>query len=131
MSQATQEVLVQRLNALVEGLDPAECETLMVELAEHILMSRYGFVFDEDMKEMNPGAFDKTTTYQKINDGKAILISPKGYEIVSEENVGRNGCYRVTLRECKRSSFDNEERAARIPHLERGGFIKRYQSRKR
>lgn len=131
MIEETQEILKQRLDALVEGLNPNDCEKLFLELAEYVILAKYGFVLSDDMKELNPGAFDRTTTIQSINGGKAILISPKGFEVVSEENVGSNGCYRVTLRERKKSSFEGSVREGNVPHLERGGFIKRHQSRKR
>lgn len=131
MTKETEDALGQRLKDLVKDLPPEECEKLLVDMAEYILMARYGFVFDENMRELNPGGFHQSTTYQSFNDGKAILVSPKGYEVVSEENVGSNGCYRVTLRERKRSSFESAPREGNIPHLERGGFIKRYQGRQR
>jgi len=131
MIEETADVLKQRLDAMVEGLDPKECEKLLVDMAEYVLMARYGFVLDDQMKELNPGTFDRSTTIQTINGGKAVLVSPKGYEVISEENVGSNGCYRVTLRERKRSSFEGSPRAGNVPHLERGGFIKRYLGRQR
>lgn len=131
MIEETQVAMAARLEALVKDLPPDECEKLLVEFAEYILMGRYGFVFDDNMREINPGGFRHSTTYQSFNEGKAILVSPKGYEVVSEENVGSNGCYRVTLRERKRSSFESAPREGNVPHLERGGFLKRYQGRKR
>jgi len=130
MIEETEKVLQERLEALVKDLPPAECDKLLVEMAEYVMMAKYGIVMSDSIKKMTVRPHSNTTTIQSFNDGKAVLISPKGYEIVSEENVGSNGCYRVTMRENKRSSFeDSPDRKRNIPHLERGGFISRYKGR--
>lgn len=129
MIQETEAVLEERLRVLVKDLPQAECEKLMLDMAEYVLMAKYGIIISDSVKEMSALPHSDTTTIQSFNNGNAILISPRGFEVISEENVGRNGCYRVTMRENKRSSFEQSDRVGNVPHLERGGFIKRYKGR--
>lgn len=135
--EGAQKILTDRISALAEGLEPHMARRLLIEIAEEVFMGAYGIFLTDEMKELQerPGA--DTTSIQPINGGKAILVSQYGFEVVSEESVGRNGQYRVTLRECTRSQFHNQMSGGlsvgtgKIPHLERGGLFKGYRDKRK
>lgn len=134
--EESQKILTDRISALAEGLEPCMAQRLLIEIAEEVFLGAFGIFLTDEMKELQDRTDTDTTSIQPINGGKAILVSPYGFEVVSEETVGRNGQYRVTLRECTRSQFLNQVGGAcgvgtgKIPHLERGGLFKGYRSKR-
>lgn len=134
--EETQKILTDRISALAEGLEPNMARRLLIEIAEEVFLGAYGIYLTDEMKELQDRADTDTTSIQPINGGKAILVSPYGFEVVSEESVGRNDQYRVTLRECTRGQFHNRVGGGmsvgtgKVPHLERGGLFKGYRNKR-
>lgn len=72
--------IISELKALMEGMDAEQRASMLLNIAGELMPD---FVS------------------QQVGETGLVIISPAGYDIVSEENVGRYDQYRVTLRESR------------------------------
>ena len=123
-----QDVMSERLSAMLKDLPQEEAMKALEELADEIMHIRCGVMMVDEMKKVKTAAFSNSTTYQPLNDGRAILISPFGYKVVSAERVGPQQRMTMVIEECTESErWDHEDyyKEPKIPHMQRGGLKKR------
>lgn len=75
-------VLGERFEHLVKDLDQKECEKLLKEILDDFACAFYGVsCLSETLDTMKKDLLTQSIVVQTLNNGKAVLISPKGYTV--------------------------------------------------
>lgn len=80
--------LKKNITLLIEKAGLARGRQMFDGLVDDLCTSLYGVAPIESMRKVRSKAFDKSTTIQTLNKGKAVLISPYGYTVTNETTVG-------------------------------------------
>lgn len=91
ISDDTIEAIIARVKADVETLvkkaGQMKGRVVFDDIIDELCCDLYGFSFRREILKVRKKSFETSTCYQPLNDGKAMLISPYGYDVIEESVV--------------------------------------------
>lgn len=132
--ESAAKILSERFDHLVEGLDQTVAMTLVEELVDDYLLAVYGTSVISEFKKIQKNALRGGICFQTIDEGRAILISGRGY-IAEQVPVTQGRPTKVMLTQDRTVAVKNDRgpgcfmESPKVPHLERGGYIKQGKGR--
>lgn len=106
MTDNTQEVLSGRLSQLFEGLDADKAKSLFEELLDDYCYQIFGAPVISEMRKLKKNLMANSVSIQPIA-GKAVLLSPRGFELTSYTQHPKGGV-QVIMKEITKKEADKD-----------------------
>lgn len=103
--QEVEKELGNRMEEMLKGLPEEQAKKVLLELCSMVTLSLFGFDVIHEAQRVCSKAFTNRTTFQPLNNGRAVLISENGYNVIEEERT-HDGRHVVKLREEKLKDLD-------------------------